>query len=183
MKSGSVAVGEDGIAVRRLLASRFHPWSRIHHVRLEEGFVVLALEDGSTEQLLVADPVALEMEAERAKRRFEAREPTARLRVLACDGVPDKRWLERVRVATAESAYREGAVTAEDLVRVAEDVTQSPDQRVGAAAALAGADPELVRRVRVATEVTANPELAAALDQAIDGGLGVRQARRALAPR
>lgn len=183
MKNGHVVVGEDGIAVRRFLQPRFHPWSEVDHVRIEEGVVVLALAGGSTEQLIVGDPFALETAAKRAKDRFDVASRSDPVRVLACDGLPDDRWLERVRVATSESAYREGAVSADELVRVAEDPTQSADQRVGAAAALAKADPDIVRRVRVATELTANPELATALEQAIDGELGVRQARRAIAQR
>lgn len=59
----------------------------------------------------------------------------------------------------------------------------APEQRIGAALALSRAAEPLRARVRVALENTAEPALAEAMGQAIEGKLRVRTAHRAIAKR
>ena len=63
-------------------------------------------------------------------------------------------------------------MTPEDLLRVAEDPTVSPEQRLGAVMALAPRDnPAALARVRVAIDACANEALRDALEAAAAGTL------------
>jgi hypothetical protein len=182
LKSGSLLMGEDGLTVRRYFSAKFIAWSRVREVTAEPSAhtVIVELQDGSRQVLLVSDPLALVASARRLRDRYAATRKSPRLRVLACDGRPHRDWIERARSATQEQPYREEVVTEELLLDVVEDVTQLPEQRLGATLALARSAPEVVRRVRIAAESTANPELAEALERALDDQLDPKQARRAV---
>lgn len=182
LRSGSVAVGADGVAVRRLWKTHFLPWTAITDVRRDEttGAVVLERVEGPPEALLVKDSLALEEVARNTRRAFESRSKSARLRVLGLEGRVDRSWVARAKQATQTGTYREEAVTQEGLLGVLEDAAQAPEQRIAAALALSTAAPEVTRRVRVAVEETAEPKLAEALEQAVDGDVKLRSLRRAV---
>lgn len=185
---GTVAIGADGIRWRDLWAGRFVPWSAVDTVRLlqrPERTIAIAMRDGSTVELSVADLDGFLDAAREALERFRAREEPGAFPLLRVEG--DQRtdlggWLDRAKQLLVGS-YRDASIAPEDLAAIAEDPKAAPEQRIGAALALSQAPEPLRVRVRAAIEDTANPELAEALDEAVAGELRVRTAARAIGER
>lgn len=174
-----VAVGADGIAIRADTSHRFHPWASVAGVRREGGrHVVIDLVQGPPEKVLVRDLAALERAVVEGQRRYETSHRSVRLRVLEPEGELDGDWVQRAKGARLEPAYRVESPSEDSLLEVLEDVAQTPAQRLGAALALSGAPSALERRVRLAIQDTADPELSRALEEAAAGELQPTTLRR-----
>ncbi len=184
VRRGTVAVGADGLRWRDLLRARFVSWAEVEAVRVvdePERVVVLELRDGSTRELGVGEIEELHAAATNALERWQAREAAGEVRGLRLEARGELRgWLDRAKTLLASTSYREESVAPEQLVRVAEDPKAAPEQRIGAALALSRAPEPLRVRVRVASEDTADPALAEALGEAIEGKLRARTAARAI---
>ncbi len=182
--AGYVALGDDGVCFRRFLRLRYVPWSAIESIAVDDSnrAVRLFTKRGDLVELSVDHPEVLGESVMGEMQRFRARRPTQKLRVLSADVDADDAWLARAQSALGAQGYRNEGVTAEDLAAIAEDPTQSPDQRVGAALALSGADDAKKRRVRVALQDCVQPGLSEAVDDALDADLSEHRLRRLLGP-
>ncbi len=169
-----VCVGADGIAVHAWSGpARFHSWSVIRGAQRSGGQVSIALESGADERVRVRNAEALVELIEKAKAR-QLVPRAARVRVFEPDGELDARWLERVRRVGAEQGYRQENVGEPALLDLVDDAAQPAAQRIAAALALAHASVETKRRVRVAIDDTADPELGRVLDEALSDELEPR---------
>lgn len=182
VRTGSMALGADGFAVRRWWRTRFTGWKQVDQIELVASTreVALELADGRVERLLVSDPNALRDQLVQAKRRFDAATRTSDVHALRCEGTPGSAWVERAKALTRAPGYRDEAVSEDELLSVLEDAGQSPEQRVGAMLALSTSTPATLQRVRVAIDETVAPDLAEALEQASAGDVEPRALRRAL---
>jgi hypothetical protein len=176
--AGAVVVGADGVAITRRLGRRFFAFHDVGSLQIDGDEVVIGLTNGEKVRLMVDDAAALHGALRAALSRF-TRSHTAAVAELALEDEADvESWLARVRRLLSQSVeYRGSAVTPDVLERVAKDPTAGPDQRIGAALALAGDDARRVR-IRVAVEEMANEDLAEAMDAALEGELSEDAARR-----
>ena len=85
-------------------------------------------------------------------------------------GRPLSAWREELRQLTAETAdYRHATLSRDDLAAVLESPKTSPEQRIGAALALAEAGhAEDLERVRIAASACATPRVRIALEAIAD---------------
>lgn len=176
--SPRVCVGADGVAVHRWGSARFHPWSSIQGARRSGERVTLELVGGAEERVRVVDAGTLTALVVEGAKRSGGAPRAPRVRVFEAEGELDERWLERVRRAGAEQGYREENVGEPALIDLIDDVTQPAAQRIGAALALSHGSDDAKRRVRIAIDDTADPELGRALDEALAGELEARSLRR-----
>lgn len=176
-----LVVGTDGIAIRERHRTRFHPWREV--LAIENGRskrrVTLRLRNGTTQPLHTKAPKAVGRALTQGLERHRAASRSAPLRALEPTEGLDDEWVERVKTVTRQRNYRVD-VSAETLLAVVEDSEQSAAQRIGAALALSDGPEEVRRRVRVAIDETADPELARALDEAASGDVSSRSLRRAV---
>lgn len=180
---GSVAVGADGIRWRRLGKTAFVGWAEVRDIEQRAGEVALQVAGRAATVLRVREAGALATAARDALQRYrEAAQPdTIAALELAGDDVSD--WLGRARKLLEGGSYRDANVGEEHLVRVATDPRAAVAQRIGSAAALSNASEDARTRVRVAIEETANPVLANALEDALDGREDERAMRSAVLAR
>jgi hypothetical protein len=176
-----VAVGSDGVRMRRLLGgSRFIPFSAIKEARATGRELHVSLEDGASFAMhhgsggglmgsgdkddapLAATIVARIREQLVAHRAREKSGPHAFSRA----GRSTAEWLRDLSsAATANPSYREQAIPSEELWRVVEDATAPATARAGAAVALRVAlDEEGRVRLRAAADACAAPRLRVALE-------------------
>jgi len=88
-------------------------------------------------------------------------------------------WREALRGLMVSAAYRQGAVTADDLVATLADPHASAERRLAAAMCLTDAGaPDATTRVRVAAEACASEDLRAALERAAEGAVDEATAAR-----
>ncbi len=177
-----VTLGADGVTIRTGWRRRFIPYEHIaafeqHGKGLIYGRIFL--KNGERITLSSTDGTATSVAALRASievaksGRRDASHAAAVLALLERQGDSFEAWRERVRsLARASRAFRETAVTPEDLLRVIEDPAATPEQRVGAMMALSAyEDASGLPRVRVAIEACANEPLRDALDDAASDAL------------
>ena len=181
--AGYVALGDDGICVRRLWRMRFLSWSEVDSIALDDANRAAAVfaRSGERIELPVDHPEVLSESLRQGVRRFRARAPTPKLRVLTAPAEVDAAWLKRARGALEAQGYRKEGLREEELALIAEDPTQSADQRVGAALALSAATEDAKRRVRVAVQDSVEPGLSEAVEDALEDDLSARALRRLLA--
>ncbi|MEZ4224674.1 MAG: PH domain-containing protein [Polyangiaceae bacterium] len=180
---GSVTLGEDGLCVRSFRRRRFVPWAEVTGIARLDGdrAVRVSLRTGSPLELPVDLPEVAAESMHQHARRFRSRTPATRLRVLDESAGDPEAWMKRATQSLQATQYRVEGTTPEALAELAEDPTQTAAQRLGAALALRDAGPDLKQRVRVATESSARPGLAEAMEAALEGELDAQRIRRLLA--
>jgi hypothetical protein len=165
---GSASIGADGIRWRRLRRTEFVSWSHVRDIE-QRGQVVVVHAQGRGEvalQLGEADAFATAARDTMLRyREGEAAEPIAAFEFTG-ERVAD--WIGRARGLLQNNSYRDADVGEERCVRVAIDPRAPVAQRIGGAAALSNASEEARQRVRVAIEATADPEIANALEDALE---------------
>ncbi len=181
--AGYVALGDDGVSIRRFWRMRFVPWRDVESIARDDAkrAAVVFTQDGGRIELPVDHPEVLSESLGQEVRRYRERKPTEKLRVLTAPEEVDAAWLKRVRGALEAQGYRKEGLREEELAIIAEDPTQTADQRVGAALALSGAKEDAKRRVRVAVQDSVQPGLTEAVEEALDDDLSERDLRRLLA--
>jgi len=164
----SLEIGSDAIVFVYQGRRRMIPLRDVVDVRVLDDAVVLDLEDGSTRRFdvhgeglaegvrrRVASALA-DMGAAGGKESFFARGERS-----------FAEWVARMRgLLDRGTGFREVRLDRDDTLRVLEDPDASPEARVGAALAVASAEPA---RVRVVAETCASPKLRVALEAAADG--------------
>lgn len=165
---GSASIGADGIRWRHFGRTEFIAWSSVRDIE-QRGQVVIVHAEGRGEvALTLGEADAFTTAAREGLRKYrdvEAAEPIAALEFVGED-VAD--WLGRARGLLERASYRDADVGEERCVRVAIDPRAPIAQRIGSAAALSRASDEARKRVRVAIEETADPDVANALEDALE---------------
>ncbi len=177
---GTVSVGADGIRWRRFGRTHFAGWAAVLGIEQRASEVVLELADRTPVTLAVQESGALAMAAEQAQQRYREGAPPDVLAALDLAGASVAEWLERARKLLERGSYREANVGEESLVRIATDPRAPAAQRIGSAAALSSASDDARSRVRVAIDETADPAIANALEDALDGRKDDRAMRAVL---
>lgn len=179
-----ITIGIDGVHARWLLHDRFFPVGAIERVSpVGDRGVRLDLASGDAPVLYTSmrrkrtteaqrqhrDAVLARIEQAIAAYRARAASPEAASQV-ARGARTLEAWSEALRgLGAARGGYRDISLRRDDLLRVVEDPSVREDARAGAAWVLRRElDADERRRVRVAADVTASPELRAALDDALD---------------
>ncbi|MEM9192552.1 MAG: hypothetical protein AAGF12_25480 [Myxococcota bacterium] len=176
---GSITIGGDGLRWRKVGLERFRAWSEIESVALgRERDVVLTLTNGSKKRFWIGGAKAFVREAEEAREGYLEEVSVPTLPDFECSDFDTFR--ERALTLGSKNQYRTNAISTEHLVRVAVDPRADRTQRVGSALALANASARFKAKVRVAIGETADPRLAQALTEAVEGTLTRRSAKRAL---
>jgi len=167
-----LTVGVDGVYAGRGWLRRFFPVERIERAALDPGnacVVRIVLRPGGSR----AYRFASEVDAAAALRRIEdvlaLRDalPAAVARVIASSpATTAEGWRDAFAEALRGAAYRDAALTAEELARVIAAPGVTPAQRVGAALALRGAGDGATTGVRVAREALSAPTTLHALERA-----------------
>ncbi len=177
--SARVLVGSDGVLVRRRIApSRFVSFGAIASVGCEWNEIVLRLRSGERVVLTTGSGRALEETREALARRIEEARAAYATRaggagieaLLAPGGRAIEAWVREMRKLTTEREYRAASLDAERLLHVATDAATPAATRVGAALALSASITDDDRaRLRIASEVCADPRLRVALRRVADG--------------
>jgi hypothetical protein len=188
-------VGTDGIAVLGLPRA-FHRYARMREILADEHGVRLEMQDGRSELLpTVARGASATGDAavrrqvlldaiRRAAAGARANVATVKLDLLDRKGRSLASWREALRNLGATGGdYRVSVLSRDDLADVVADGTATAERRIAAAYALASADDETRRRMRIAVDACANEDLRAALEHAADGELDEAELRRAIATR
>jgi hypothetical protein len=168
-----VTVGADGIKLEGLFQrknrDRFIPWTQVERVGRSDQRVVLHLRGGESVDL----PEAVGGEALHdriAAARSRQEDVVPRDDALDRAGRSKEAWREHLeKLAHQGDGYREAHLGTDELVRVVSDGRAPPDRRVGAALLLAREDEPTRRRVRIAIDASADDQLKAALEQALEG--------------
>ncbi len=181
--AGYVALGDDGVSIRRFWRMRFIPWRDVASLGQDDSrrSVYVFTKDGGQIELPVDHPEVLIESLRQEVERYRERIPTEKLRILTAPEEVDASWMKRARGALEAQGYRKEGLREEELAIIAEDPTQSADQRVGAALALSGATEDAKRRVRVAVQDSVEPGLSEAVEDALEDELKERDLRRLFA--
>lgn len=180
-------VGTDGVAIQRRGRDEYVPYEELEAVEAKAETVLIRRVDGTTDSLSTrtaqggdkGDPdqvlevvaaIQAAMEARGLSRSAGARALVER------QGRTIDAWRAAlVGLVERGSDYRQSSLTSEDLVRVLEDPSAPPEQRIGAALGLRGlAGPEgegTLSKIRIAAAATANPRVRIALSKAADDEL------------
>ncbi|HEY2368376.1 MAG TPA: hypothetical protein VGH87_18395 [Polyangiaceae bacterium] len=164
---GSASVGADGIRWRHFGRTEFIAWSSVREID-QRGQVVVVHREGGNATLVIQQAELFADAARRALHAYQNDERSENIAALEFTGDSISDWLVRARALLQGSSYRDAHVGEERCVRVAIDPRAPIAQRIGSAAALSKASDEARRRVRVAIEETADPEVANALEDALD---------------
>src|SRR5687767_8327236 len=181
----ALVVGRDGVHWSERTMPRFLRWPEIERVAVEpDGVQVRVVRiDGRAHTLVVDDADGVLAEILQARAAWWASDAVPPALALRLDGIAPHAvvdWSARARVAMSGDPYRAPPSPPEHLARIALDPHAEPDQRIGAALALAAADATHRDAVRRATEETADPDLARALREALDGRIDAHLVARAL---
>jgi hypothetical protein len=180
LKPRPVAIGTDGIVVRRLFRDRFFPYASISKVKLVEGGVALALRDAGVLRLRtqswrktgedsLAQALLERIQAARGAAAVDD-DVHAKLVLLERKGRTLDAWRAHLASLVDKAGYRTSAVTERDLAAVVTDGSLSAEHRIAATLALAAADRGEARaRVRIAADACADRELRIALEEASEG--------------
>jgi hypothetical protein len=112
--------------------------------------------------------------AERIVEAIERRDhdggPIDRTLLVRPAGVDARAWIASLGELMRQETFRQAAVTIEQLWGVVEDATANASMRAAAAIALGRrGDDKTKKRLRVAAQATAAPQLRVALEHAADG--------------
>lgn len=180
----TVAVGVDGMDVRRLGRRRFVPWSRVRRVAMEEGRLRAHLVDGETISLGGATPGAWTLYARVEQARAVTAADAARPLPTGRQERSLSEWRAAMGALVGASGYREGAVTEAELEGALLRGDLAGDERVGAALALVAADrARQTTGVRVAAGATVDAPVRIALERIAAGEVDDDALRRASAAR
>ncbi len=174
---GRVVVGTDGILVEKAFRRRWIPRASIVDLSEERDGLYAVVDLGLRARRILIAPgrsgartAAL---AARIREVLAARGPSrlAASALLARGERSAAAWREGLRkLSGGARGYRDGAVSADVLLRVAEDPDAPAEQRIGAAMAIGfGDDAGAKQRLRVAAEGIADARLAAAMERAAEG--------------
>lgn len=180
--------GADGVVVERRFSKRFVPYRDIARIESRTTLIgtralALRLTDGQSVSLgtigeqRAALVQALLEEGLRMVERGEAAGASAAALALASEDVGS--WRDALRGATAKIGYRGAALDVERLWSIARNPAAEAAQRIAAALALR-AEPAGIARIRVAAEVSAEPEVKRALEALAAEALDERKIERAL---
>ena len=176
LRSAEVTIGSDGIFVRS------SPWNKrfIAFTDLSDHYSLndkLVIETAGPKPLKIRcqntkGAIALDERIAKAKARFDEGS-SLDLRELDRGARPFSEWRERLLgLLDSAKAYRDRALSRDDLWAVVQNAAATPERRVGAALALSKqVDDEGRDRIRVAAEGCANEPLRVAIDNAADGEL------------
>jgi hypothetical protein len=171
-------VGADGVTIRSRGWKRFIPLDRITLIRGDELSIEILIRGGKKRVITAYTELSRERidelaacVAEAQKARRQASSPPAPSPHLERRGRTIEAWRRHLRALVSEGRdYRQASLSADDLALVLEDAEASPEQRIGAALALAEADSETARpRIRIAADACANEAVRVALTSLAEG--------------
>ncbi len=186
-----LVVGTDGICVSPsglFYDEWFCPFDRVNRVEVDRRGVRLVLEARSILLATSSAPISVDrfLRSNRVDERdavfalihdahqhaSASHDTHAKLELLDRAGRSIVAWRDAiVRLAKDQGGYREARFEPEDLTRVAEDASASPERRAAAAIAVrAIGDETLAWRVRIASDACADSELRRALLEAVAEG-------------
>jgi hypothetical protein len=181
----TVEVGTDGVVLRHLLRARFVAFRDLESIRAAagadgaDGVVQMRFSGGRVERVPL--PQASREQTAALDDRLSRAHAAAlggdsgggRAALLERRGRSVKAWRQDLTELLARGhGYRDAAFTREEAEAVLAAGDASPEQRLGAAIALAAKDGDRAReRVRIAAEGCANPRLRVALSDIADGEL------------
>jgi len=177
---GTASVGVDGVRWRHFGWTDFIGWTRIRDIEERRGTAVLHVEAGPDVVLQVRDAATFVHAAKEAAQRYRDAPTPQPITALELAGENLGDWLARARSLLRGGSYRDADIGEEQCVRIAIDPRAPVSQRIGSAAALSKASDDARARVRVAIEETADPALANALEDALEGRADETAMRRAL---
>ncbi|WP_437294821.1 hypothetical protein [Sorangium sp. So ce426] len=175
-----VHIGTDGVMLKSAFRRRFLPHRAIVQVAHTQGgvggayhFVKIALRHGES----IAVPAASSAEATALIERIQAAQAAVAmqdrarlLEVIARNGRPLAEWKRALGSLVARTGYRTAGNDLEEVLRIVEDGSAPPEQRVAAAlAARPHGGAAVERRIRVAAEASAEPTLRLALEKVSAG--------------
>lgn len=180
----TVRIGTDGVVTRWLGRTRFIEHARIQSAKTYDEYIATKRQRGVRLVLTGGEEVRLptgqmdvgEAEAARLAQRIEeAREAHRRgatggaADVLARGDRDVAGWVKALRgIGAGAASLRSPAVPRDVLLRIVEDSRAAPLDRASAAvAAIESGDADVKKRVRIASEATASPELRVALDRIV----------------
>lgn len=170
-----IDVGADGVSVREVFRTRFVAFRDLESIRAQGGKVEMRYAGGRAEQVRLSLMSKEQVAAldDRLSRAFAAARGggAGRTSVLERAGRSLSEWRAHLAGLLAKGeGYRESAITREEAEAVLAAGDATPEHRLGAALALAAADPEGAReKLRVAAEGSANPRLRVALSGLSEG--------------
>ena len=164
---GTASIGADGIRWRHFGKTEFIAWKTVREIE-QRGQVVVVKREGEDARLVIQQAELFANDARRALHAYRSGEPSEGITALDFAGGSVAEFLARSRNLLAGGSYRDADVGEERCVRVATDPHAPIAQRIGSAAALSKASDDARQRVRVAIEETADPEVAGALEDALE---------------
>ncbi len=185
LATAEIAIGNDGVHVKRLFRERFVPFGRVDDVIRRSQKAIVETDRGAVE-IPCQTPKAAEMVVNRLQRALDAwRRAERAVDVTALDrrDLAPPQWHARMReLLDRASLYRARALRPDDLWRVVEDPSAQPERRVGAALALSShcaADDRA--RLRIAADGCAQDALRTAMARAAEGELEAEALDEAMA--
>jgi len=177
-----VTLGDDGFRLGGRGRPTFVSYHEIEEITVDpiESRVVIRVAAKRSVSFRVTDAREVADALETKRRMAAARQGAEPLSALRREGREVLSWGRAARALLDSGGLREGALTPQRLVELAEDGDASVEQRIGAALALADAPEPLRVRVRVAAEGAARPHLAQAMTEAVDGEVDVEVLEKAL---
>jgi hypothetical protein len=191
LKARPVAIGTDGIVVRRLFRDRFFPYASITRVERVQGGIALRVRGslGRVHRLrtqswrktggdALGEALFQRIQAARGAAAVDD-DVHAKLALLERKGRTLDAWRAHLASVVDKAGYRTSAITERDLAVVVTDGSLSAEHRIAATLALAAADRGEARaRVRIATDACADRELRIALEEASEGEVDDARVRR-----
>jgi len=178
-----VVVGTDGVVTSWLFRKRFLRYEDVRGVRPLANRLrgVSLIARTGRPMRLAARGFTVELEERRAAivvQRLQQAMKDHRRRQGAAGALPVRgerpldQWIRALRAAGSggDADHRSAPILSDDLWQLVEDPAAEPEARAGAAIALgASLDPSGQRRLRIAAEATAAPEVRTLLQLAADG--------------
>ncbi len=168
-----VTVGVDGMRVRGVWRTVFHPWSEVTGVEVKRGALVATLAGGGRVRLGSATGPNAQALRERIgdARSAGSRASPQHEAATARGGRTVAAWRDAMGGLLGTAGYRAEAVSADDLDGVMRGGTATAEQRAGAAMALMASDPARhATGVRIAAEALADEPAREALEEIARGG-------------
>jgi hypothetical protein len=169
----TIEFGADGVAIRGRFRRRFVAYRDIERVEARTGLpfqsMTLVLRDGTKVRVRAthSTPRARLLKAlvdEGMQMVTNGRAAGAEVPDLVREEKSPQAYRERLERLTREVQYRTKAVTPEQLIGLMRNPAADRDQRAAAALALRN-NPTALPRIRVAADVTADPDVKAALEE------------------